>query len=116
MHYNNKAFAQRLLQYLASKSRMMIAQSAMLSFDNAKQRIAKMLLYICDEYGMETSEGILLDVRFTCDEIAALVNTSRVTVNNTLLEFTRQGILKRTGRLYTISDIEQMKSIATYTM
>lgn len=96
--------ADLMLQYEARKNRLLTAQVAMLSFDRAEQRVAKVLLYLCEMYGRQEGDGVRIDLRFTCADIAALVNTSRVTVNNVIQEFIRSGILTKDGSFYIVQD------------
>lgn len=104
----NQTLANHLLRYGARKNRMLINQIAMLSFENASQRIANLLIYLCDNNGVETPEGIWLNLPFTCAEMAAIANTSRVTANNTLLALIEEGILEKRNGRYLVKDIERL--------
>lgn len=75
------------------------------------ERIAKTLLYLCDTYGVVTSSGIKLNISFTCNDIADVVNVSRVTVNNTMSAFRRDGIIKKADSRYYIKDLERLQGI-----
>jgi len=96
--------ADLMLQYEARKNRLLTAQVAMLSFDRAEQRVAKILLYLCEMYGKQEPIGTRINLRFTCNDIAALVNTSRVTVNNVVQDFIRTGILTRDNSNYVVTN------------
>lgn len=66
LFHSEQKTADLMLQYEARKNRMLISQTAMMSFDSAEQRIAKMLLCLCDAYGHRQADGILIALRFTC--------------------------------------------------
>lgn len=112
LFHSQQQIADSMLQYIARKNQMLTAQAAMLSFDRAEQRIAKTLLQLCDAYGRERPDGVLIGIRFTCTEISAIVNTSRVTANNTLMSFDRMGILTRQGGCYLIKSIDRLQELA----
>ena len=78
----------------------------------AEQRIAKTLVYLQRAYGQPVAGGVRINLHFTCAELAALVNTSRVTVNNTLLELTRAGTLAKEGSLYIVRDVRALQDLA----
>lgn len=112
--FHSEAYlADWLLQYEARKNRLLISQVAMLSFEKAPQRIAKILLCLCENYGKKTNSGIYISIRFTCTELAAIANTSRVTSNNTILSFIHDGILAKNKSHYVVKRIEQLREIAT---
>lgn len=104
--------ADLMLQYQARKNRLLTAQIAMLSFDRAEQRIAKILLYLCETYGIVEGNCIRFNIRFSCSDIAALVNASRVTVNTVLQEFIRSGILAKDGSNYIVRDFRHLQDSA----
>ena len=112
LFHSQRQIADSMLQYIARKNQMLTAQAAMLSFDRAEQRVAKTLLQLCDTYGQEVPEGVLINLKFTCTDISAIVNTSRVTANNTLMSFDRMGILTRKSGRYLILDMDKLQEIA----
>lgn len=109
---SDSRFAELLLQYEARKNRLLISQNAMLTFDKANQRIAKILLCLADTYGEDVPGGRRLNIRFTHTDVAAITNTSRVTVNNTIRSYITAGILEKQGSAYVIRDREQLQNIA----
>lgn len=116
LFHSDACLADMLLQYVARKNRQLIAQTAMLSFDSARQRIAKILLCLCETYGREGSDGVRIDLRFTCTDIAGVVNTSRVTANNELLKFIADGVLEKSGSYYIVRDMERLRQTAVQMM
>ena len=112
LFHSQQQIADSMLQYVARKNQMLIAQAAMLSFDRAEQRIAKTLLQLCNTYGVETAEGMRINIRFTCTDISSIVNTSRVTANNVIMSFTRLGILSRDNGFFTVHDEGALQALA----
>ena len=113
LFHSEQRTADLMLQYESRKIRMMISQTAMLSFDSAEQRIAKMLLCLCDAYGKQVPEGILINLSFTCTDLAGIVSTSRVTANNVLLDFARAGVLSKESGHYLIRKPEYLQGIVS---
>ena len=73
-----------------------------LCFSSCLQRIAAHLLDQCRRCGIREEDGFRLDIRFTHSDVASLVNTSRVTVNNTFTWLIRNGYLFKKGQYYLI--------------
>lgn len=115
LFHSEVCLADWLLQYEARKNRLLISQITMLAFEKAPQRIARLLLCLYENYGQKTQNGTLLNIRFTCTELAAIANTSRVTSNNTVLDFIRDGILAKEKSRYIIRDVERLREIADRT-
>lgn len=112
LFHSDRTLADLMLQYEARISQMLIVQQANLSFDTAEVRVAKYLLYLCDRYGKVCPDGIHINLRFTCSDIAAIVGISRVTANNVLLVFQRQKILKKEDSRYIVVSIDQLMNMA----
>lgn len=64
LFHADPVFADWLLQYQARKVRLLLGQNMTLSFDRARQRVAKTLLYLCGQYGRQKEDGIWLTNRF----------------------------------------------------
>ena len=116
LFHSEEKLADLMLQYEARKNRLLIAQAAMLSFDRAEQRIAKTLLYLCEASGRPVQDGVCINVRFTCAELASIVNTSRVTVNNVMLELVRTGTLAKAEGYYVVRRPQTLQGIAVEPM
>lgn len=95
-------FALKLIMLMARKMRIYSAQEIELSFTEAYTRTCHALLYIADVYGKPTDEGILIRNRFTHQELANMIHTSRVSVANVFSELTKCGIIARRDGHYII--------------
>ena len=83
-----------------------------LSFDRARQRVAKTLLYLCGQYGRQKEDGVWLTNRFTCSDVAGITNVSRVSVNLIFREWEEAGILTRAHGRCCIRDPEELRRLA----
>ena len=55
--------------------------------------------------------GNLVDLSFTCTDLAGIVSTSRVTANNVLLDLARAGVLSKDSGHYIIRKPEYLRGI-----
>lgn len=76
-----------------------------LIFKDVPTRLARLLLRLREEYGVETEGGPLLDVRLTHQELAELIGSTRETTTATLSRFTEQGLIRKLkGRLQLVDE------------
>lgn len=66
-------------------------------------RLAKVLLDLCEEHGKETPMGTQIELRLTHEDLANLIGTTRETVTVQLNKFERMGILRRRERHLVVS-------------
>ncbi|HLN91506.1 MAG TPA: Crp/Fnr family transcriptional regulator [Patescibacteria group bacterium] len=66
-------------------------------------RLAKILLQICEEHGKETPQGIMIPLRLTHEDLANLIGTTRETVTTQMIRFRRMGLVKRQDRFLVIN-------------
>jgi CRP-like cAMP-binding protein len=62
-------------------------------------RLWQFLVWLCEKFGREVEQGKLLDLHITHQEIAEVLNTTRVTVTRLLQQFEEEGKLLRKKRL-----------------
>ena len=63
------------------------------SHTRSYQRLAKVLLQICGEHGVETPGGVMLRLSLTHADLADMIGTTRETVTNQLNRFHRMGLV-----------------------
>jgi len=61
------------------------------------RRLERKLLELAQTYGQQTAEGIRIDVRLNQTDLANMIGTTRVSVNNCLTGLERRGIIARNG-------------------
>ena len=102
----------RVISLICRKKDVFFQQILDLSFNQAIQRIARLLLNLCHQYGRPHPKGMLIAVHSTHQDIAGMVNASRVTVGNVLNMMMDQGLLVREGKHFILTDLEAMKSLS----
>jgi len=108
---NNWDTTLELLQFTARKNLMFLGQITDLSFTQSVERIGKTLVNLCNQYGTAEEDGIRINIRFTHQDVAAIVATTRVTVSNVFNYFIDEGILARSGSYFVVKDIARLKGI-----
>jgi len=66
-------------------------------------RLAKVLLRLCDEHGKETPTGTVIPLRLTHEDLANLIGTTRETVTTQMIRFRRMGLVKRQDRFLVVN-------------
>jgi CRP/FNR family cyclic AMP-dependent transcriptional regulator len=83
-----------LLRILCARLRESWDRIQLLSFNNASQRIKTLLIMLSHEYGKETDEGTLLDIKLTHQDIADMAGVARETVTRMIDKLHRDGEIK----------------------
>ena len=71
--------------------------------------LAKKLLDLAAGHGVQTPDGILLDLSLTQEELANMLGVTRESVNRHLSSLRRQGAVSREGRRFLIRDAEALR-------
>ena len=81
-----------------------------LAFLDAAGRLARRLLEIAEQSGVQREDGVLLNVRITQEELATMIGVTRESVNRNLSEFRRLGLIRNEGRKIVIRDQAGLRS------
>lgn len=73
-----------LLQILCSRLRKSWDTIQLLNFNNATQRTKTMFLMLSEEYGEKTSEGTILNIKLTHQDISDMTGLTRETVTRVI--------------------------------
>lgn len=65
-----------------------------LVFSDAYRRVISVLLYIAKHFGEKSSKGVLVNHRFTQQDIATLVGVARETASGELVKLEKKGLIK----------------------
>ncbi len=106
---NNWDLTMHLLNFMSRKSMMFAKDITSLSFEVATQRVCRTLIDLCNQYGVEDRDGIKINVKFTHQDVAGLVNSSRVTVSNIFTMLSDKGILHKKGGFFKVKDIDDLQ-------
>lgn len=80
-----------------------------LVFSDAYRRVISVLLYIAKHFGEETKQGVIVDHRFTQQDIATLVGIARETASIEMGTLEKKGLIKyidHSMQFTSIADLE----------
>lgn len=83
-----------------------------LVFRSARERVARIVLQLIDDFGKRTGNQVLVDLRLTHEELAKLAGTSRPTVSIALGEFEDEGLLTRSNGKLVVLDPAALRAEA----
>ena len=112
--HHNPELMNRILQFETRKVHLLQKQVLSLSFAPAYMRIARTLLDLYHLYGEKNEKGHCINLRFTKNELASLVGTSRVTTSSELSRMEQNNILMRTQGCYIILNMNALIQMAGY--
>jgi CRP/FNR family cyclic AMP-dependent transcriptional regulator len=101
---------QRLLQILARRLRRTDYDRSDLVFTDVPGRVAKQLLKLSRQFGVEERDATRVTHDLTQEEFAQLVGAARETVNKVLGEFSTRGWIRLEGRSVLIADSGRLLS------
>ena len=108
------SMALKIIEALARKTRLLTSQIRELVFQDARGRLAALLQRLSDDFGVETDEGIRIELVLTHQEIANLLGTSRVTVTKMINNFISRELIKIEDRKIVIKAPEKLEEIIEF--
>jgi CRP/FNR family cyclic AMP-dependent transcriptional regulator len=84
----------KLLQVTIERLRKANEQIFDLTFLGVRLRILKSVIRLSQQYGVQTDEGILVDVKLTHQQLANIVGTVRESVTKVLLELQEEQVIE----------------------
>lgn len=79
-----------------------------LVFSDAYRRVISVLLYITKHFGQTQGKGIVIDHRFTQQDIATLVGVARETASNEMAKLEKKGLVKYIDRKMMFKSIKKL--------
>ena len=73
-------------------------------------RVASRLLELAEKHGRATEQGLVIDMRISQRNLAAMVGASRENVNRALSSFAAQGLLRTEGGVVTLLDPARLRA------
>lgn len=85
-----------------------------LVFSDAYRRVISVLLYIAKHFGEKRGkDGVIINHRFTQQDIATLVGIARETASNELVKLEKRGLIKHSGHTMIFESIEKLNKELT---
>ena len=108
----NPILDRNLNKSLCKKVSVLLSQVYNLSFLSSSARVAVALLHLVDQYGTQTEQGYQISLRITHEQLARLVNTSRVTISQILKKMERNQILAKSSGKLLVIDMNKLYKMA----
>jgi CRP/FNR family cyclic AMP-dependent transcriptional regulator len=105
----NPKIAIQLLEILSKRLRKTDDKVEDLVVLDVYGRVAKKLLDLAHEHGINTEDGIRIDMRLTQQDLASMVGASRESVNKVLGYFTDKGYISSDKHKITLHRINELK-------
>jgi CRP/FNR family transcriptional regulator, cyclic AMP receptor protein len=83
-----------------------------MTLGDTRERVAARLLELADRQGRPATDGTIVGVRLTQEDLGRMVGSSRETVNKVLGMFGRSGWVRRHGPRLIVTDAEALRELA----
>ena len=100
----NPTVAFKVISYLSEKLNNYTQRAAVMAFQDVKGRVFSTLARLAKDYGELTSDGLRINIILSHQELANLVNASRVMVTNVLNELKHEGLIGVNQRMFFLVD------------
>lgn len=84
-----------------------------LAFLSVKQRLANVLLMYVRMYGVPVKGGVGIRVKLSQGELANDLGVTKRSIARTLTNWTKQGLLRKSGTQYVVENLEALNALAT---
>lgn len=98
----------KVIRVLGQRLRQSMELVRDLSFKQVPHRLAGLLLKLARDHGMDTGEGIQVDLAMSRQSIADTIGTSRETVTRELKKMEQAGIISINRRVVRITNLERL--------
>lgn len=108
---HNPEVAIGMLEVLCQRIRRTDEQVEDSLFLVREARLAKALLHLADQFGVETSDGVCIELPLSQRELGNFVGLTRESINKQLVEWREIGLITMKERLITIRDMDAMRDL-----
>jgi CRP/FNR family cyclic AMP-dependent transcriptional regulator len=99
---NHTNVAEKLLAVLGRRLRETDALVYDTTFRDVPSRLARVVFKLAANHGRREDDGIVIGLRLTQEDLAAMIGSSRVSINKYIKGWERQGLLKTKGGVMKI--------------
>ena len=107
----NPRVGRLLARALSERLRAANTLVATTAAQDARSRVAALLINLCERFGEPAENGIRITLRLTHEEMAHMIGTSRETVNRTLNRFWDDRMVDRRGARLIVVDLEGLRAL-----
>jgi CRP/FNR family cyclic AMP-dependent transcriptional regulator len=103
--------AMRLVRLMGDRRQRLEKRVENLLFRSAHARLAALFLEFVAPFGVRDSRGVIINLKLTHKEIAALIGATRETVSFAILDLRRDGLVLTEGKRVVILDEEKLHTL-----
>ena len=108
--FENSALAYEFMKWMSDHFRKTQTKFRDLVLNGKKGALFSTLIRMTNSYGVQKSNGILIDLPLTNQQLGDFCGTSRESTNKILNELKREGVLSITKGKITVHNLEYLKS------
>lgn len=105
------ALAMQITKQIGDRLKKVESRVEDLVFRTVRTRVARMLGELADDFGCDENGCRVIDIPITQSELATLVGATRQTVNQTLQEFSSEGLIGRDHRRIVLLAPERLQRL-----
>ena len=105
-------WAQAIITALSVRLRWFGHLALILFSQTASERVSGILLALSEHFGVETGDGLLIDLNLTHETLAAMVGVTRSFFSTTLKQLERNGLVRIERRRIVIRDRARLQAFA----
>ena len=106
------AFTKALLWDVARRFEICILNERLLGFGRANARLVNFLLSSADAHGVRRGDSIVIEREHSQESLAAAVGLNRRSVTRALDFLKNEGIIRKEGRYFVVTDVKKLESLA----
>jgi CRP-like cAMP-binding protein len=104
-------FAMSLVEGLNYKGRILSSALQMLGTRSITSRLAQLLLTLAARHGRNVPNGVRIEQRYTHEELANMIGSTRQWVTTTLAQFTKIGLVEGDNQCLTLADADGLRKL-----
>lgn len=109
----NGEFAYRFAMWMSQIQRQTESKLRDLLMGGKNGALASTLIRLCNSFGIQQEDGLLINIKLTNNELAELVGTTREGINRMLAKMKRDGIVECVGTgMLRILDLQELRHMA----
>ncbi len=104
--------AQAVIRALSIRLRWVAHLAVSLETQNAAGRICTVLLALSERFAQPSGQGVVIDLKLTNDDLAAIAGVTRQFANATLGDLKRRGLLQPRRGALVVKDVAALEALA----
>lgn len=108
----NEILSTQRLELLTMKMNLLANRLLHTSYDDSQSKVIRMFIHLVDTYGTYVNDvRVQINIKFTHQEIAYLIGSTRVTVANIVKSLTDSELIEKINGYYFINNIHSLKAM-----